>query len=443
MLRYILIGAGVAGIAAAEAIRSIDPTGSIQLLCEEAEGYYSRPGLAYYLTGEITESHLHPFLEADFQSLRVQRITAHVVRLHPAERQVELNGGARLPYDRLLIATGAAAAPFDEPGMDVQGVVKLDTLSDANEILRLTRRGRAAVVVGGGITALEIVEGLVARGVKTHYLLRGSRYWSNVLDPIESGLVEERLKEDGVKIHHHTSIEAVQAKKGKLVGVLTKDGKQIVCNILAVAIGVLPRKELAESAGIQTERGILVDEILQTNLPNIYAAGDVAQVFDPISGKNVLDSLWGTAVQQGKAVGFNMAVPAGQKQPYHRSPSLNVTRLAGLNTTIMGAVGKGHDEDLVGIARGDSESWRLLADAAVAETLSGTDRLRLLVGPHTLLGAVVMGDQQISRPLEELVLRQMDISPLRERLLQPGAPLAQIITNYWRAQQEAKDHAAQ
>jgi len=306
-------------------------------------------------------------------------------------------------------------------------VVKLDHLEDARKILKLARRGRTAVVVGGGITALEIVEGLIARGAKVHYLLRGNRYWSNVLDEDESHLVENRLKEEGVEIHTHTELKEIQGR-GRVQATRLVDGRVLGCDIVAYAIGVVPRLELAQQAGLAIERGILADEFMHTNVPDIFAAGDAAQVYDPRSGHSILDSLWGTARDQGQIAGLNMA---GKKAAYIKSVPSNVTRLAGLTTTIIGAVGKGRDEDVVGIARGDSESWRDLPDALAVQTAFDINHVRLLVGERTLLGAVVMGDQLLSLPLEKMIAGEVDISPIRSQLLASGADIAELISGYW------------
>jgi NAD(P)H-nitrite reductase large subunit len=284
------------------------------------------------------------------------------------------------------------------------------------------------VVVGGGITALELVEGLIARGVKVHYLLRGDRYWSNVLDEQESRIVEHRLQEEGVKLHFHSEIAEIMGKKGRVAGVLLKDGKSLKCDLVTYAIGIRPRLELAKQAGLEVDRGILVNEYMQTNDPDIFAAGDVAQVYDPISGRAVLDSLWTPARQQGYTAGLNMT---GQKTAYVKSAPFNVTRLAGLTTTIIGMVGKGRDDDLVSIARGDSETWRHLPEAIVAQTGFDVNRLRLLVGEKTLLGAIVMGDQKVSFPLEKIISNRMDITPIRESLLAPNARIADLIAEFW------------
>lgn len=427
-MKYVIIGFGVAGVGAIEAIRSIDKTGEIVLISDDPHGYYSRPGLAYYLTGELHDKTLYPRTPEDLRRLKFKVIRGRVTKIARENQTVEIEGADPLIYDRLLTATGAQAIRMKAPGADLAGVLKLDHMEDARRILKYARRGKTAVVVGGGITALELVEGLAARGMKVHYLLRGDRYWSNVLDEQESKVVEHNLLEEGVKLHYRTEIVELTGRNGQVHGVRLQDNKILKCDLVAYAIGIRPRMELAKQAGLAVDRGILVNEYLQTNDPAIYAAGDVAQVYDPSTGTSIIDSLWGTARQQGHTAGLNMA---GKKTPYTKSMPFNVTRLAGLTTTIIGTVGRGKDDDMVGIARGDSETWRQLPEALVAHSGFEVNSLRLLVGEKTLLGAVLMGDQKLSFPLEKIITENVDISPIRERLLMPNAKVGDIVADFW------------
>ena len=192
----------------------------------------------------------------------------------------------------------------------------------------------------------------------------------------------------------------------------------------------VPELNLAAASGLETVRGIRVDQFLATSAPDIYAAGDVAEVFDPVSGRWVVDSLWNPAREQGAVAGLNLA---GERRPYHRRSALNITRLTGVTTTIIGRVGtgKGDDEDDLAIVRGESETWHQLPDAVICQNNFDINRLRVMVGETKLVGALLMGDQSVSRALEDLVTEEVDITPIRSALMTPGADLGSILFNYW------------
>lgn len=422
--RYIIVGTGAAGLAAAETIRDKDPQGNLMFIGDDPFGFYSRPGLAYYLTGEACERQLYLRQASGFLHVK-----ARVAAVQPEAHQVTTEDGRTYAYDKLLLATGSVASKIANPGAELEGVVKLDNLTDAKQMVRIARKGKTAVVVGGGIIALEIVEGLRALGMETHYLLRGDRYWSNVLDEIESTIVENRLKQHGVRIHYETQLACIEGKDGKVAGVETDKGEKIKCQLLAVGIGVQPRMELAKTAGLRTDRGILTDEYLQTSAQDIFAAGDVAQVLDTASGKAGLDTLWGTALSHGHAAGRNMA---GEHTPYRKAIAFNVTRLAGLTTTIIGAVGQPKkDDDLLSISRGDSETWRQLPNVMAVQWDFEVNRTRIMAGQNTFVGAVVMGDQTLSRPLHQLIAHRADITPIRADLSLSHVRFADRINEFW------------
>ncbi len=434
MARHLIIGMGAAGFSAAETIRQHCPDATITLVTEEPYGYYSRPGLAYLLTNELPQSQLFPRSERELDRLGLERVTGRAVRLDLQARQVVLEDGRRLSYDALLLATGAAAVPPPFPGANLPGVVTLDNLDDARRILRLARKAKTAVVVGGGITALEIVEGLRAQGVRVHYFLRRDRFWSSVLTPEESRLIERRLTHEGVQIHYRTEIGQILGKKDwrgrvKVAAVETKDGKLLRCQMVAVAIGVRPRLELVADTPIRTDRGILVNERLETSVPGVYAAGDVAQVVDPLTGQAQLDVLWPVAVAQGRAAGANMA---GVPTVYRKGVPLNVTRLAGLVVTLIGAVGRRRepDGDLVTIARGDSEVWRGIPDVLVVHDEHEINRQRLVIKDNRLVGAVIVGDQTLSPLVQRLIAEQVDIGPILPALQSPHVPIAEVLRHF-------------
>lgn len=427
MTRYVIVGTGVTGVAAIGALRSLDRSAEITMVGDDPHGFYSRPGLAYYLNGEIPEKFLTIYSKEDWKLLNIRYLKGLATRLDPQKHQLEIGTAGTLTYDRLLLATGSTAVMLNIPGADLQGVVKLDDFEDSRRILALSRRAKSAVVVGGGIIAVELVEGLLAQGLKVHYFLRGDRYWPNVLDENESRLLEHRLAEEGVIIHYQTEAAEILGKRGKVEGICTTKGETIRCGIVAVGIGVKPRMELAKAAGLATERGILADETLQTSNPDIFTAGDVSQVRDPQSGQSFIDTLWHPAREKGKIAAFNMT---GLRRTYNRKVAVNVLRLAGMMTTIIGAVGSGVDNDLVSVARGSSETWQQLPNTIVLQSTSDVNHVRLMIGEQTLLGAMVMGEQKLSMPLKDIISKKEDITPVRHQL-KPGAPLGQIIMDFW------------
>jgi NAD(P)H-nitrite reductase large subunit len=177
------------------------------------------------------------------------------------------------------------------------------------------------------------------------------------------------------------------------------------------------------------ERGVVIDEFMRTSTPDVFAAGDVAQVCDPATGKSYMNTLWTPARVQGTTAGMNMA---GEKIRYSQGAPFNVTRLAGLTTTIIGAVGsKDADRDVVGIVRGDSETWRNIPEALVCQGGFDANRMRLLVGDQNLMGGLVMGDQKLSQVVHHLVERQIDISPIRDQLLKANASPADVLASFW------------
>ena len=431
MTRHVILGIGTAGLSAAEVIRRHQPSATITMISDDPYGYYSRPGLAYVLSHELTRAHLFPMTRGRWHRLAIQHIRARAVQIDPQARSLSLNTGQSIAYDRLLLAVGAAAMPLNVPGAELDGVLSLDSMQDMQRMIRHAKRARQAVVVGGGVTALEIVEGLHAHGVQVHYLMRGGRYWRSVLDEAESHLIEQRLIGQGTSLHHHTEIGRITPRRDwlgreRISGVETTDGWQIRCQLVGVAIGVRPRLDLVAGTGIETDRGILVDDRMQTSVPGIYAAGDVAQAWDPIAGRATVQTLWPVAVAQGRVAGANMI---GQSATYERGIPVNVTRLAGLIVSLIGTVGtRGEpDPDLVTISRGDSELWRGVPDTIVVHERDQVHRQRLIIKDNRLVGAVLIGDQSLFSTLHRLIEKRVDIGMFLRALCSSQVDLAQVL----------------
>jgi nitrite reductase (NADH) large subunit len=248
--------------------------------------------------------------------------------------------------------------------------------------------------------------------------------------------VEDGLRTHGVQLHYLTELKSIAGQDGRVVAAETANGERVPCQMLAVSIGVLPRKELAEAAGLKCARGVLVDEHLRSSDPDIFAAGDLAEVTDPESGRATLEVLWSSATAKGRVAGLNMALAAGPKHTYEKGAPLNVTRLAGAKVTIIGKVGGGEDADLRSITRGDSETWRRGGTSDSVEWQRDGLHMRVALSGGRISGAVVMGDQDLSFPLQDLISAGADIGTYREQVLAPGAPVAELVSSAWRTWRE-------
>lgn len=430
MTRYVIVGNGAAGVTAAETIRQNDPFGEIVVLSAERYPMYSRPGLAYVLTGDIPPQQIFARTLDWYDDLAIQLRFGRVCALDTVAQQVYLEDGTAVTYDRLLIATGARAVPAPFPGNDLDGIVYLDSMDSTRHLLQKARRAKRAVVVGGGITALELAEGMARRGVETHYLVRRDRLWGRVFNQREAALLEHAIRHHGVQIHYNTEVASVQGNwRNKVTGVTLKQGEQMACQLVGVAIGVRPQIRFAHGTPLEIDRGILVNEYLETRVPNLFAAGDCAQIYDRWSGDYLLDSLWPSAVASGRVAGLNMA---GGRQVYSKGVPFNACLLFGLHVTSIGQVNP-HSAGPDGVthaqllSRGASEVWFTFPRSYhSAWSEKGDSSLRLTFDGDRLAGAMIIGAQHSADNLRTVIESGVDASSLLPHVADRDALVAAI-----------------
>ena len=435
MKRFVIIGNGAAGITAAEELRRRDARASITICTDEPYPMYSRPGLAYVLINEVSAQQAVARKPEWYQQQRIELIHSRAVGLDFKRQVVSLANGRGLLYDALLIAVGAAAVKAPFPGGDLDGVVYLDNLDNTLDILKRIKTARAAVVVGGGITALELTEGLAHHDVETHYLSRKNNLWSALLNDQESKLVERQMIHHGALIHYQREIAEIIGRDGRVAAVRTTRGEDIPCEIVGVAVGVKPNLGLVKGTPLEIDRGLLTDEYLQTNLPGVYAAGDCAQIYDAWSGEKRVDSLWPTAVASGRAAAQNML---GMRVPYVKGVPFNAALLFGLHLTAIGqvaAAGRDDDEaeELSFISRGSSEVWTSSSGSGYTSAWAddGTSSQRLIVKGDVIAGALLLGNQRLADPLRDLIDRRVNIGQVKDQLLKGGTALAMAVMSEW------------
>ncbi|MHB8808493.1 MAG: NAD(P)/FAD-dependent oxidoreductase [Desulfobulbaceae bacterium] len=329
MKRYVIVGNGVSGTTAAEQIRKIDQEGEIVLLTEEDLPFYSRIRLIDYLSGDLDEAGLVLRTQEWYAERRIRLQTGVRVTGADRDRRVMITAGAEeISYDLLLLATGSSSFVPPIIGADRQGTFTLRTIADAREIIACCLRGREVVVIGGGLLGLEAGNALRRRGMQVTVVEFLPRLLPRQLDPRGAAKLQGIMEAMGFSFQLGISVHEIQG--GKNVERVVLDNCEVLpADLVLIAAGVRPNLELARCLGLDCNRGVLVDEMLRTSRPGIYAAGDVAEFKGNVYGS------WLAALQQGKIAGANMA---GGSQLYRGTVLANKLKVAGIDLAAVGEI---------------------------------------------------------------------------------------------------------
>jgi NADPH-dependent 2,4-dienoyl-CoA reductase/sulfur reductase-like enzyme/nitrite reductase/ring-hydroxylating ferredoxin subunit len=301
--RIVIVGGGAAGFAAAEMLRRQDYKGGIVMLSSDDTAPVDRPNLSKdYLAGNAPEEWI-PLRGDDFYADNAieLRLKTNVTALDPRAREVVLADGGKVAYDCLLLATGAEPVRLPIPGADQPHVHTLRSLADSRAIVALAKSARRAVVIGASFIGLEAAAALRAREIEVHVVAPEKRPMERVLGPDMGDFVRALHEEHGVIFHLEDTATAIDGKQVKL-----KSGGILEADLVVVGVGVRPRLDLAEKAGLTLDRGVVVDAFLQTSAPGLFAAGDIARWPDPHSGQAIRVEHWVVAERQGQTAALNM-----------------------------------------------------------------------------------------------------------------------------------------
>jgi NAD(P)H-nitrite reductase large subunit len=331
MPKYVIVGASAAGIGAVEAIREVDPVGTVTVISDEQCPQYSRPMISDLVSGKANFDKMM-CREGDFwQKNNVEALTGRTaVNLSLAEKWVALDKGDHVNFEKLLIATGGKPFVPKIEGSDKNGVYTFTTLSDAESLAANIESARSAVVVGGGLIGVSVTEALVKRGLKVTMVELKDHILSLILDPTASEMVENVISNAGVTIATGLSVQRIVGKPeadNVVGGTVLTNGEQVPCDMVIIAIGVVPRTELVSGTDVKTNRGIIVDRFMRTSVSDVYASGDVAEAYDFVLGENRLLPLWPLALQEGKVAGYNMA---GKKAEYPGGTAMSALKYFGI-----------------------------------------------------------------------------------------------------------------
>jgi 3-phenylpropionate/trans-cinnamate dioxygenase ferredoxin reductase component len=318
-IRFVIVGGGLAAVQAAQTLRSEGAAGPITLISEEDLLPYLRPPLSkQYLQGQVPRDSvfIHDRAWYDEHSVEV-RVDSPAVRIDPDHRIVLLSNGDRVPYDRLLLATGSSARHLDFPGAELEGVLSLRTLGDCERIRSALVAGQRMVIVGAGWIGLEIAAAARNAGLDVTVLEVDEHPLARVLGPTVGALFTDLHSAHGVRILTEEHATEFVEDSGRVAAVRTQRGQVFPADVVIVGVGALPNVDIAIASGIPVSNGVVVDEYLASEVPGLFAAGDVASAFHRRYGHHLRVEHWDNALQQGRTAAVNML---GRRAEYDRLP---------------------------------------------------------------------------------------------------------------------------
>jgi NAD(P)H-nitrite reductase large subunit len=403
MAKYVIIGGSAGGIGAVEAIREVDPIGTLTVISDEPVPQYSRPMISEYVSKEATVDTMKYRDDQFWRNNNVQTLTGRTAnKIDFTKKQVTLDGGDKIDYEKLLIATGGKPFVPRMEGGEKDGVFTFTELSSAKDIEDKLEHSKSAVVIGGGLIGVSAAEALVKRGIKVTLVELKDNILNLTLDKTASDIAEKVLTEAGVTVITGQTVQRILGRKDNeaaVGGVVMTDGKKIPCDLVVVAIGVIPRTELAKETDLKLNRGIVVDRFMRTNIAEVYACGDVAEAHDFLLNENRLLPLWPLAHMGGRVAGYNMA---GKQVEYEGGTVMSSLKYFDLPII---AVGNVNPEEL--------DDYEVLVELKPEKTVYK----KILLKDGAIVGFIFLGDIEKAGILFRLLKNHVDVSEIKDKFL--------------------------
>ena len=399
-MKYLIIGKSAAAVGAVEAIRRNDKGNFITIISDEPHHVYSRPLISYLLAGHTKEDKMYYRDENFYKENNVETVfNKRVTGVDTKKKQVILEDKKKIDYDKLLIATGGT--PFVPPikGKDRKNVYTFTKWSDAEEIIKISKKVQKVVVIGAGMIGLKAIEGLNAIGIDVTVVELAPEVLSRALDKDASRIVQRKMEEAGVEVITNNEVVEITGKGNTATGVVLRDKKKIKCDLVIVAIGVIPNTGFIKESGIKINRGIVVDERMETNVKGVYAAGDVVEALNMLTNEKMSIPIWPLAYRQGSIAGDNMS---GGTLVYKGGFPMNSIEFPGAPTISLGIIDP----------RGEGYESLIKNDA------KNGNYKRIIIKNERLVGAILVGDD-VDRAgiLTGLIKEQKPVTAFKDKLL--------------------------
>jgi NAD(P)H-nitrite reductase large subunit len=424
-MRHLILGAGPAGIIAAETLRKHAPEDAITVVGDEPEPAYSRMAIPYLLVGKVDESGTYLRRDPDhLRKLGIELVRQRAVSVDAGGRTVTLDDGNVLAFDKLLIATGSKPMRPPIPGIDRPGVHPCWTLDDARHIQELARPGAKVLQMGAGFIGCIIMEALAARGVELTVVEMGDRMVPRMMGPTAGNMIKDWCETKGVRVFTGTRVEAIEAgAESGAMRVRLSNGQALDADLVISATGVKPNIAFLEGSGIECKQGVLADERLQTNVPGIFAAGDCAEAYDLATKARVISAIQPNAADQAQVAAMNML---GRPVVLQRVTQINVLDTLGLVSASFG--------DWEGVPGGQHVE---LTDAG------GFRHLSLQFDAERLVGCNSIGWTEHVGVMRGLVEGRVRLGEWRERLIDDPTLLTAAYIAQGQAQERWQQTASQ
>ncbi|MCD6253260.1 MAG: NAD(P)/FAD-dependent oxidoreductase [Thermotogae bacterium] len=412
-MRYVIIGIGPAGMAAADAIREIDEKSELVMITSEEVAGYSKPLITYFLGGKVDEKRMFYRFPWCFEEKNISVMTGtEIVQVDPNEKRVVSKRGEEIPYDKLLIATGGSPFVPKIEGVEKEGVFTFTQWKDSKMVASYIVENNVAkaVVLGGGLIGLKTTEALLELGLKVSVVELADRILATTFDKKASQIMTRALQSRGCEVYTGDTVVQVKGKR-KVSKVLLKSGREIKTKLLIIAVGVRPNVGFLEGSGIEVNRGVIVNERMETNVENVFAAGDCAEFRDPSTGESTNIAIWPVAFAEGEVAGYNMA---GRPVKYQGGVPMNSVELAGLATISVGFTNvEGNGVEILKYFKEEENVYR-----------------KLVLKDGRLIGAVFVGDIDRAGIYTGLILQKVDVSSFKNDLLREDFGLVYLPKEY-------------